>query len=181
MTAVGVAAEDHALTVGFAAVVDFVSGFVGDGLAVFIAELLPRVAEVEVIFSVGTKVEGVDAVIVLAPGDAAEEHFAAVGFEVAIVIGQDKNLTAGGDDDTIPKDGDAMGGDDVLAFVKDGLAVGFAVLVSVFEDEDAVAGHAFSVVAAVVDDFADPDASEVVHINRGRAEQHGLGSEGFGF
>ena len=56
-----------------------------------------------------------------------------------------------------------------------------AVTVGVLENQDAVAFFALRRVliakAAVVDDFADPDAAEMVDVDVGRAVHHGFGGE----
>ena len=179
--AVRVAAEDHAFLVGFAGIADDIACGVGDGFAVFVFELMAFVAEVEVEFAVWAEVDGVDAVVVLSAVDAAEHDFGFVGFEVAVVVGEVPDFACGGDDDAVAEDGDAVWAFEFRAFEEDGGFVGFAVFIGVFEDEDAVAGGTFAVVAAVVDDFCDPDPAEVVDVDGRRAEEHGFGGEGFGF
>ena len=96
--AVEITAKHHALLVRIATVVHLVAGQVHDRLAVLVLELATGVAEVEVQPAVRTEHEIMDSMVVLAASDAAEERLFLVRFIVAINIGKDLHLVAGGND-----------------------------------------------------------------------------------
>ena len=53
---------------------------------------LPALPKLKYSLPSGPKMEGVDAVVVLRAVDAGEEHFLAVGLEVAVVVDQEEDL-----------------------------------------------------------------------------------------
>jgi hypothetical protein len=72
--------------------------------------------------------------------DAGEELLRrTVGLVVAIVVLEDEDVGGAGDDDAGAEDADAEGGVDIVPLVEGLFAVGGAVAVGVFEDDDAIA------------------------------------------
>ena len=88
-----------------------------------------------------------------------------------------KMFGATGDDHLVAEDANAHARIDVAALVEDCLLVGAAIAVGVFEDEDAIAGGPLAVVAAIVDDVADPDPAAVIDVDVGGIGEHRLGRE----
>ena len=129
------------------------------------------VAEIEIQTAVGAEVKGVNTVIVLRAIDLGEHQFLAVlvGDAVAIAIVEGENIVACGDDHAVAENADAMGGVDVGSLIKYRRLVGLTVADGVFQDNDPVALSTFALVAAVVDDFANPDSTLVIDIDRARA------------
>lgn len=142
--AIHVAAENHALTVGFPVCFYFESGLVHDQLAVLVLNLAAGIAKVEIQLAVRPHHDLVNAVIVLGAGDAAEEHGLFIGLIVAVLIGEDDDLVADADNDAgvlaigLGEDGDAVRRKKILVLVKCFGVVGFAVAVLVFDDDNAI-------------------------------------------
>ena len=63
---------------------------------------------------------------------------------------------------------------DFVALVKHSLLVGNSVCVRVFHHEDAVTCRTFALAVTVVDDFANPDATFVIDVDRRDAEHRRL-------
>jgi hypothetical protein len=144
-------------------------------------QLFTAVAEVEVQPTVGAKRETVNPVVVLSSLDAGEEHFLAIGFGIAVIVVEAEHAVAGGDDDSIAQHADSVSRIDFAALIEDGFLVGHAVAVGVFQNQNAVTFGSIGIVAVgeapIVDDFANPDSTEMIDVDVRWAEQHRLGGE----
>ena len=177
VAAVEVAAEDHALAVGLAAVVDDVAGAVDDRLAVLVVDGVPLVAEVPVELAVGSEDEGVGRVVVLGRADLREQDFFLVGLAVAVFVGEDEDVRGHRDDHLVAEHADAEGAIDVAALVEDGLLVGMAVADRCLRGSGSDPPRAAAVAAAIVHDLADPDPAQVIDVDVRRAQEHRLARE----
>ena len=127
-----------------------------------------------------------DAVVVLATGDAAEERLLLVRFIVAIHISKDLHLVGGGNDHlgvfTIHRaqHADSVRGINVAALIKDLLGICLPIAVSILQNQNPVALLTFVAMAAVIDDLGHPHAAPVINIDIGRAEHHRLGGKHLG-
>ncbi len=173
VAAVGPAAKYHSLPVGLAGGVDGIAEPVDNRPAVTIVHMVAGVAEVEVPAAVGTYHEGVHRVVVLRLPGLREEHLAAVGHEIAVVVVEDEHLRSAGHDHLPPRPladhADAKRAIDVAALMENGLLVGHTVAVGVFEDEDPISGRAGVFAAAVVCHLADPDPPRRIDVDVGGA------------
>lgn len=180
-TAIQFAAEGHTFLVRFASGSNFVAGEIDDDFSVRRVQLFTAVAEVEVQSAIRSEGEAVDTVVVLRALDSGEHDFASIGPQVSVIVIETEHAVTGRDNDSVAEDADTVCRIDVTSLMEDSLSICFTVVIGVFEYEDAVAFRAVGVIAigksAVVDNFADPDASEMVNVDIGRAEQHGFGGE----
>ena len=162
---VRIAAEGHALAVGFAAVVDDVAGAVGDGIAVLVRNAFARVANVPVELAVGAEDERVGRMIMLRVADLGEEQLLLVGLQVAVLVREDEDVRRAGNNDLgglaieTGQHADAKRGINVAALIEDRLLVGLAIAIGVFENQYAIAFGPGAVAAAIVHHFANPDAA----------------------
>ena len=134
-----VAAKDHPLAVGLAAVVDGVARAVDDRLAVLVVNGVALVADVPVELAIGPEDERVGRVVVLRLADLREQDVFLVGLAVAVVVGEDKHVGRHRDDHLVAEHADAERTIDVSALVENRLLVGTAVVIGVFEDQDPIA------------------------------------------
>lgn len=134
---------------------------------------------IEVPLAIRSADDGVQAVIVIFAIESAEDVFPFVHLrielQVAIDIGVDDEVRRLGHHDLIAENADAKGSDQFGILHKDVGAVGFAVLVLVFENDDAVAFGAPVFVFAIVDSLRDPDPSLGIGVHVGRVVEHRAG------
>ena len=155
-----------------------------EGLARLVGELRAAVAVIEIPQAVRTGGQAVQAVVVLATGEAGEQHVAFVDarFEhaVAVGVGVDQQIRRLRDHDLITEHGDTERcSQERLLHEHRGL-VGHAVQIGVLQHDDAIAFLLTIGLAAVVHAFGDVhptlrievDVGRVVQQRRGRPQRH---------
>ena len=176
LAAVHVAAKDHSFLIRLAARVHFVASEVDDRLAAAVLDLTAAVTEVEIQLAVRPEVKGVDAVIVLGAGDAGEEQLFSIGLEITVVVVQEEDAVAAGDNNLRPfaarcwQNANAMCRINVVSLIKDSLLVADAIAVGVFKDQDAIPLLPLAEPMSIVHNLANPNSAEMVDVDAGRIE-----------
>jgi hypothetical protein len=130
--------------------------------------------------AVGAPNEAVQAFVGVLVAEAIKEDLGfAVGFVVAVFVGDKEEVGRGTDPDAAETEFEAA--DEIQAFGENFAGLEFAVGVGVFENDDFIEPLAFGLTLGITVSFRHPDTAALVESESDGLVNIGLGDDGFGF
>ena len=111
-TAIGFATKDQSLLIRFAVLRDHMTGKIGDGLTVFVANLAAVIADVKIKPAIRSEHHLMSPMIVLRPTNARKQLFVHISPIITIGVDQPVNSPIGRNEGRIPQHAHAMRGID---------------------------------------------------------------------
>ncbi len=105
--------------------------------------------------------------VVLRLTSLAENRFLLFRNVVSVGIGKHPNIGSSAYKDTITQDHDSHRRIDITPLIENLRGIHNTILVCILENQDAISLGSLSIVSAIIDDFADPNASTIIDIEIG--------------
>ena len=147
-----------------------------EGFAAAIGELRPSVALIEIPLAIRSGSDAVQAVVMLTTCETGEQNLALVGNAVAIGVGINEKVRWLRHDDFVIEHGETERRGEFLFLHEHAALVGFAIVVGVFEDHDAISFRTAIAFAAIVDAFRDIHPTLRIEVDVRRVVEHRRGS-----
>ena len=171
------AADPHMAVVALHArdVLQHVRAAHAEGFAAAVGELGTGVALIEIPLPIRSGDEAVQTVIMLTACKTGEQSLPLVGNAVAIGIGVNEQVRRLRDDDLVIEHGDTKWCGEFFLLHEDAALVGFAIVVRVFEDHDAISFRTATTFTAIVHAFRDIHPTLRIEVDVRRIVEHRRG------
>ena len=171
------AADPHMAVIALQArdVLQHVGAAHAEGFAAAVGELGTGVALIEIPLPIRSGDEAVQTVIMLAACKTGEQSLPLVRNAVAIGVGVNEQVRRLRDDDLVIEHGDTKWCGEFFLLHEHAALVGFAIVVSVFEDDNAISLRAAATFAAIVHAFRNIHPTLRIEVDVRRIVEHRRG------